>query len=342
MNVSRASPRPIATEDVPWQAWSEAPRFALRYRHLTGALLGEDYRVGVAIEELAPGKQTAPAHYHVFEEEHVLVLEGAVTVRLGPDRHVLGPGGYVVFPAGQRHGHCLINESGETARYVLIGENDPRDVVVYTDSGKVLVRALGRRAIFDMAALRDYWHGEDPGLPPGTMPETGRAALLPPPETAPLAPIRSDAVAWQRRDAGVRFGGADRHLTAAAAGLDYRVGVVIEAPDPGKRLAPRHYHLIEEEHALVLDGRVTLLLGEERIAMRVGDFVSFPAGAAVAHSFLNDGPGPCRILMIGERNPADVCVYPDSRKMAVAAVPEGTTVFDMTAERGYWDGEAEG
>src|SRR3546814_5201921 len=100
------------------------------------------------------------------------------------------------------------------------------------------------------------------------------------------------------------FGGRSKHLTSAAVGSAYRVGLLIESPAPGKRLAPRHYHMLEEEHALILEGEVTLLLeGDERHVMRPGDYVGFPAGLEVGHSFLNSGTGPCRTLMIGERNP---------------------------------------
>src|SRR5918995_6944810 len=77
-----APPKPFSSLDVPWTEWSDAPRFALRYRHLSRAAMGDDYRVGVAIEELAPGKQSSPAHYHIVEEEHVYILEGALTVRM--------------------------------------------------------------------------------------------------------------------------------------------------------------------------------------------------------------------------------------------------------------------
>ena len=33
--------------------------------------------------------------------------------------------------------------------------------------------------------------------------------------------------------------------------------MLIESPAPGKRLAPLHYHMLEEEHALILEGQVT-------------------------------------------------------------------------------------
>ena len=79
-------------------------------------------------------------------------------------------GDYVCFPAGQKAGHCLVNIGDATCRYVIVGERNPNDVSVQTNSGKVLVRALGRGSIFDLAAKRGYWDGEDTGLPPGTSP----------------------------------------------------------------------------------------------------------------------------------------------------------------------------
>src|SRR5207249_4449147 len=110
MPTENTAPRkPISSLDVAWQEWSEAPRFALRYRHLTLAAMGEDYHVGVAIEELPPGHQSSPAHYHIFEEEHVYILEGALTVRIGTASYEMKTGGYACFPAGQKAGHCLIN-----------------------------------------------------------------------------------------------------------------------------------------------------------------------------------------------------------------------------------------
>lgn len=338
MTESAGPVRPIASEDVPWQVWSDPPNFAQRSRHLSRALLGDRYQIGVAIEELEPGKRSAPFHYHFFEEEHVFVLEGVVSLRLGAATHEMRAGDYVCFPAGQRAGHCLINNGSETCRYVIVGERNPREVCVYPDSNKVMVRALARNAVFDLAATRDYWHGEDTGL-----------AMIPPAaviaaegEPHPKRPIASETVAWEKTQIGTNFGGRAKHLTYAATGADYRVGLLIESPDPGKRLCPRHYHMLEEEHALILEGEVTLLLGDERHVMTAGDYVCFPAGRKIGHSFLNSGTGECRYLMIGARDPNEVCVYPDSNKMAVGALRTPQDIFDMSAQREYWDGEATG
>jgi uncharacterized cupin superfamily protein len=332
--------KPIRSDDVPWTEWSDVPNFAVRYKHLSLAALGERYHVGVAIEELAPGKQSAPFHYHFLEEEHVYVLEGALTVRIGPDTHDMTAGDYVCFPAGRRAGHCLVNHTATPCRYVIVGERNPNEVAVYPDSHKVLVRQLGR--LFDLDTTRGYWDGEATGLPAGTLPDTH---IVPKPVTAPgepKPPISADAVAWNEEGpgTGTRFGGRCKHLTAAAVGEDYHVGVLIEAPAPGRRLWPLHYHMVEEEHVLVLEGEATLLLGEERHPMKAGDYACFPTGRKVGHALLNSGSSPCSYLMIGEHRPHDVCVYPHSNKLAVNALRSRERIFDMAGLRRYWDGES--
>ena len=195
-------PKPFSSSDVSWTEWSEVPRFAVRYRHLSRAALGEAYRIGIAIEELPPGKQSSPAHYHVFEEEHVFVLEGALTVRIGSEAFEMTAGDYVCFPAGRKAGHCLVNTSGATCRYVIVGERNPNEVGVYTDSRKVLVRALGRRAIFDMAATRGYWDGEDTGLPEGEIPPSDIGGEAGEVRVEPVRPIASKDVAWRVEGGG--------------------------------------------------------------------------------------------------------------------------------------------
>ncbi len=121
-----------------------------------------------------------------------------------------------------------------------------------------------------------------------------------------------------------------------------KIGVAIEELSPGKQSAPFHYHLVEEEHLMMLDGTATLRLGDERIAMKAGDFVSFPAGRAEGHCMINEGTAPCRYLVIGDHAWNEVCVYPDSEKIMVRALNRagiGDDIFDQTATRDYWDGE---
>lgn len=150
---------PIASENVAREPF-ERGRFGSSLRHLTRAVMGDrPYHVGVAIEELPPGKQSCPFHFHMLEEEHLYVLEGECTLRLGSERLRFKAGDYAVFPAGEKTGHCLVNETDKPCRYIVIGENNPNESCVYPDSNKVSNRWLGER--YDRAAQLDYWDGED-------------------------------------------------------------------------------------------------------------------------------------------------------------------------------------
>lgn len=159
MTDSKSAYAPIPSSSVTPEVF-ERGRFGSTVRHLTRAVMGDrPYHVGVVIEELPPGKQSCPFHFHMLEEEHVLVLEGECTLRLGEERLRLRPGDYALFPAGEKTGHCLINETDRPCRYVVIGEDNPNESCVYPDSNKVSNRWLGER--YDRAGIREYWDGED-------------------------------------------------------------------------------------------------------------------------------------------------------------------------------------
>lgn len=147
---------PFHIEDVPWGSASHGERFGTRWRALGD--FGGATHIGTAIEELEPGKQSNQFHFHMLEEEHIWILEGRATLRLGDETHELSAGDYVVFPAGQQAGHCLINNSNEICRFFVIGERKPDEIAVYPDSGKILVRSL--REVYRRAPI-EYWEGED-------------------------------------------------------------------------------------------------------------------------------------------------------------------------------------
>lgn len=147
---------PFSVEDVPWEEYSHGERFGTRFRQL--GEFGGCAHVGVCIEEIPPGRQAYVAHYHLLEEEQLLVLEGRPTLRLGARRLPMGPGTYVVFPAGQTAGHALVNETEEPVRYLIIGERNPNEVTVHTDTGRVGVRLIGEGYRRD--DTMDYWDGE--------------------------------------------------------------------------------------------------------------------------------------------------------------------------------------
>jgi uncharacterized cupin superfamily protein len=152
---------PVSSDAIAWEEYSHGAKFGSRFKHLTEAVMGKErqWHVGVAIEELPPGKQSCPFHFHMLEEEHLLVLEGECTLRLGEERLRFKAGDYAVFPAGVKTGHCLVNETERPCRYIVIGENNPNESCVYPDSNKVSNRWLGER--YDRSAQKDYYAGEE-------------------------------------------------------------------------------------------------------------------------------------------------------------------------------------
>ena len=158
--MAEEKPRgPVAIESLPVEEWSEGVRYGGRVTVLSNTR-GEDKRkIGIAIEVLQPGKQSCPHHYHMVEEEHIIGLEGEATLRLGDERYPIKAGDYVVFPAGQRLGHCLVNEGDKPFKFLIVGDRAENETCVYPDSGKIMIYNLGRLILRDGESI-DYWAGE--------------------------------------------------------------------------------------------------------------------------------------------------------------------------------------
>jgi uncharacterized cupin superfamily protein len=146
---------PFPIEAVPWEEFNRGPRFGMRYQHLSS--YGGGTQISISNEILAAGKQANQAHYHMLEEEHVLVLEGALTVRLGEKSYVLAQGHYVCFPAGQKVGHSLYNHTSEPCRYLIIGNPQPNEVAVFPETGRVEVKLMGEG--YRRSETLGYWEG---------------------------------------------------------------------------------------------------------------------------------------------------------------------------------------
>jgi len=148
-------PFPIA--EVPWEDHAHGARFGMRFQHISS--YGGATQIGISNEVLMPGKQANPAHYHFVEEEHVFILEGALTLKLGDKSYIMEPGHYVCFPAGQKAGHALYNHTDEPCRYLVLGNPSPQDVFVNTENGRVGVKLMG--AGYRASAEMEYWEGID-------------------------------------------------------------------------------------------------------------------------------------------------------------------------------------
>jgi uncharacterized cupin superfamily protein len=134
--------------------------FRCGFARVGKALGGE--ALAVKVYELPPGQSLCPYHYE-YEEEWLVVLEGAVAVRAPDGEHELASGEVVCFPAGPGGAHKVSNRSEAPARVMMFSSAREPAVAVYPDSDKIGVwpgnpddNVMLRRA--DGAV--DYWDGE--------------------------------------------------------------------------------------------------------------------------------------------------------------------------------------
>lgn len=158
--------------------------------------------------------------------------------------------------------------------------------------------------------------------------------------------VRIEDLPWVESEHGELFASKRRKVSEAAGGR--RLGCSMFEVAPGKTAFPFHYHLANEEAMYVLSGEGTLRLGNERMIVRVGDYVAFPCVAEAAHQITNTGSEPLRYLVMSTMIEPDVIVYPDSNKVGVmAGSPPGgdagartlTAFFERDRAVGYFHGE---
>jgi uncharacterized cupin superfamily protein len=101
---------------------------------VAGALASSAFTMFVY--DLDPGRSSSPYHYE-FEEEWLLVVDGAVVVRTPDGEHALGRGDVVRFPAGPAGAHKVMNRGDAPARTLMFSSARVPAVSVYPDSDKI-------------------------------------------------------------------------------------------------------------------------------------------------------------------------------------------------------------
>ena len=150
----------------------------------------------------------------------------------------------------------------------------------------------------------------------------------------------------QKQEKGKRFGSAFKWLGMATGAKG--VGCSWYEVPPGRTAFPAHYHCANEEAIFVLEGEGTARIGKDSVAIRAGDYITFPPGPDFAHQLVNSGTTPLRYLALSTMNAVEVVGYPDSGKIgAIARVPGKAwsdkpwirAVVPENAAVDYYDGE---
>lgn len=147
-------------DDEDWlpRSWPpERPGFEWRRKRVAGDHLG------ASLYALPPGEATFPYHYELGNDELLVVISGAPTLRAPEGERELSSGDCIHFPSGKAGAHQVINRSAEEARVLLVSSFAIPRAAVQPDSRKMSIRwgvADDERAWFPLDAATDYWEGE--------------------------------------------------------------------------------------------------------------------------------------------------------------------------------------
>ena len=129
-------------------------------RKQLGEAAGSDL-LGCSLYELPAGNQSWPYHYHTANEEAIYVLAGAGQLHLDGETNSLQTGDYAAFPADESGGHRIVNDGGETLRYLTISTMNEPDITVYPDSEKLGVFVGSPPGGRDPRLLHGYYRIDD-------------------------------------------------------------------------------------------------------------------------------------------------------------------------------------
>ena len=140
----------------------EHPGFVCRRARL-GRQAGTE-KLGLSLWEVPPGEAAYPYHWHLAEEEVLIVLEGAPSLRTPAGWSELEQGDVLRFPVGESGAHQLVNRTESPIRFLALS-NQQTDLVVYPDTAKVGAferrpEGGGLHLVFREGDAVEYYEGE--------------------------------------------------------------------------------------------------------------------------------------------------------------------------------------
>ena len=134
-----------------------------------------------------------------------------------------------------------------------------------------------------------------------------------------VAPERAGSV-YPEPYSAMMAGRSSRRLGDLAGLTQFGVNIVTLAP--GAVASLRHWHLREDEFAIVLEGTLVLVEEGGEVAMGPGDCAAWKAGVANGHRFVNRGAEVARFLVVGSKA-TDECVTYADVDMKIHFGPDG-------------------
>lgn len=102
---------------------------------------------GANLVILQPGAMSSLRHWHLHEDEFVMITMGECVLVQDAGETLMRAGDCAAFPAGVADGHHFINRSTTEAQFLVVGTRAPREVATYSDIDLTVEMADGK-AVF--------------------------------------------------------------------------------------------------------------------------------------------------------------------------------------------------
>jgi uncharacterized cupin superfamily protein len=110
---------------------------------------------GANLVILQPGALSSLRHWHLNEDEFVMITQGECVLVQDAGEVTMRVGDCAAFPAGSTNGHHFINRTASEARFLVVGTKAKREVATYSDVD-LMVTMEGGKAHFTYKDGTDY------------------------------------------------------------------------------------------------------------------------------------------------------------------------------------------
>lgn len=99
---------------------------------------------GANLVMLEPGAVSSLRHWHLHEDEFVMIIEGECILVQDAGEVVMRTGDCAAFPAGSTDGHHFSNRSDTAAKFLVVGTKAKAEVATYSDVDMQVHMAAGK------------------------------------------------------------------------------------------------------------------------------------------------------------------------------------------------------
>ena len=120
-----------------------------------GRNVGSD-RIGLTIQTVPPGNRTSRRHRHVYQEEILVVMQGAGRLLHGDERIAVTAGDCFCYRPEDADPHTFENTGTADLVIWAFGNRFPHEVCLYPDEGVAFVEGLGAEVRLDATVASDW------------------------------------------------------------------------------------------------------------------------------------------------------------------------------------------